>query len=416
METIKIAYIQPIGGASGDMLLGSLIDAGLPPESLRRELAKIPVTGYDIEAATETRAEMRGVHLQIRLTNRARHSPAQLLQALTDSALAPPVKDRAAQTLRALWQAEARVHGQPPDALELEELGSIDTLLDVAGVCYGLHELGIAEVYAAPLVLGEPAPPRRPGGYSNPAPATLELVAAAAAPVAADTPAHAGAGELTTPTGAALITTLARFQRPAFSVQRVGIGLGAKDPPGFANALRLWLGEIQRPDPTPPSAAMDTLLRPADVTLLETNLDDATGLTLGHAQESLFALGALDVWLTPVQMKKNRPGAVLSALVPRTLEQAAVALILRETPTLGVRARPADRYVAHRQSITIETGFGPASVKIKSLPSPDGPPQPVSAAPEPDDCRRIAAETGIPFQEIYHRAAEAARQQLLQGI
>ena len=404
MDTIKIAYIQPIGGASGDMLLGALVDAGLPPESLRRELAKLPVTGYAIEAAAETRAEMRGTHLQIRLTNRARHSPAQLLQALTDSDLAPPVKDQAAQTLRALWQAEARVHGQPPDALELEELGSIDTLLDVAGVCYGLHQLGIAEVYAAPLVLGEPAPPRRPGGYSNPAPATLELIAAAAAPVAADTPA---------PTGAALITTLAQFHRPAFSLQRVGIGLGAKNPPGFPNALRLWLGEIQRPDPTPPSAAMETLFRPADVTLLETNLDDATGLTLGHAQESLFALGALDVWLTPVQMKKNRPGAVLSALVPRQLEQAAVALILRETPTLGVRARPADRYVAHRQSITIETGFGPASVKIKSLPSPDGPPTPVSAAPEPDDCRRIAAATGIPFQEIYHRAAEAARQQLL---
>ena len=413
LDTIKIAYIQPIGGASGDMLLGALVDAGLPPEALRRELAKLPVTGYAIEAAAETRAEMRGTHLQIRLTNRARHSPAQLLQALADSGLAPPVKDQAAQTLRALWQAEARVHGQPPDALELEELGSIDTLLDIAGVCYGLHQLGIAEVYAAPLVLGEPAPPRRPGGYSNPAPATLELIAAAAAPVAADTPAHAGAGELTTPTGAALITTLARFHRPAFSLQRVGIGLGAKNPPGFPNALRLWLGEIQRPNPSPPNAGMDTLFRPADVTLLETNLDDATGLTLGHAQESLFALGALDVWLTPVQMKKNRPGAVLSALVPRQLEQAAVALILRETPTLGVRARPADRYVAHRQSITIETGFGPASVKIKSLPSPDGPPQPISAAPEPDDCRRIAAATGIPFQEIYHRAAEAARQQLL---
>ena len=142
--------------------------------------------------------------------------------------------------------------------------------------------------------------------------------------------------------------------------------------------------------------------------LLETNLDDAPGLVLGYAQERLFALGALDVWHTPVQMKKNRPGAVLSALVPKHLEAAAVELILRETPTLGIRSRPVDRYVADRHSVSIDTEFGEVSVKVKSL---DG--SPVSVAPEPDDIRRIAAESGVPFQEVYQRVADSARRKLL---
>ena len=421
---MRIVYIQSIGGASGDMLLGALVDAGLSLELLRRELAKLPVDGYSLDAAEETRCEIRGIHLKVNLEDRTRYSPAVLLRTVETSPLDPAVKEQASEVLRTLWKAEARVHGEPEEALELEELGSVDTLVDVVGFCVGLRELGVDEVYAAPLVLGEPSPSRRPGGYSNPAPATLEIIAASGAPVAADTPAHAGAGELTTPTGAALITTLSEFRRPAFSIQKTGIGLGTKDPPGFPNALRVWLGETadapQHPHPgpllySPPQRGRETegegiqgIFQPASVVLLETNLDDAPGLVLGYAQERLFALGALDVWHTPVQMKKNRPGAVLSALVPPRLEQAAVELILRETPTLGIRSRLVDRYVAHRHSLTIETELGPVSVKVKSL---DG--SPVSAAPEPDDCRRIAIETGLPFQEVYQRVAEASRRQLL---
>ena len=418
---MKVAYIQSIGGASGDMLLGALVDAGLPLDVLRSELAKLPVGGYAIDAAEETRCEVRGAHLKVRLEDRTRHSPAALLRAVADSGLASAVKEQAGEVLRALWRAEARVHGEAEEALELEELGSVDTLVDVVGFCAGLRELGVEKVYAAPLALGESSPPRRIGGYSNPAPATLELIAATGAPVAADSPAHAGAGELTTPTGAALITTLAEFRRPAFSVQRVGVGLGTKDPPGFPNALRIWLGEAAelrsaRPNshaPLPETTGISDVFQPASVVLLETNLDDAPGLVLGYAQERLFALGALDVWHTPVQMKKNRPGSVLSALVPPHLEQAAVELILRETPTLGIRSRPVDRYVARRHSVTIETALGPVSVKVKSLASGNGDLEPFSAAPEPDDCRRIAIETGLPFQEVYRQAAESARQQLL---
>ena len=409
---MKIAYIQSIGGASGDMLLGALVDAGLPMERLRSELAKLPISGYGIEAVEETRCEMRGTHLRVHLENRTRHSPSVLLRAVEETNLDVSIKDRATQVLRELWRAEARVHGQPAESVELEELGSVDTLVDVVGFCIGLRELGIDSVFTAPLVLGESTPPRRPGGYSNPAPATLELIAASGAHVAADSPAHAGAGELTTPTGAALITTVAEFERPEFSVRSVGVGLGTKDPPGFANALRIWLGETAqdnwREPFQVPEGGMANIFRPSNVVLLETNLDDASGLVLGYTQERLFALGALDVWHTPVQMKKNRPGVVLSAMVPAQLEEAAVELILRETPTLGVRSRSADRYVANRQNVSIESDLGLVSVKVKSLGGTA-----VSASPEPDDCRRIAVESGLPFQEVYQRVAEAARQQLL---
>ncbi len=407
---MKIAYIQSIGGASGDMLLGALVDAGLPMETLRSELGKLPVGGYDIAASEETRCEVRGTHLKVRLEDRSRYSPVDLLRAVDDSGLAPAVKMRAAEVLHALWQAEARVHGEPAESLELEELGSVDTLVDVVGFCIGLRELEVEEVYSAPLILGEPSPPGKTGGYSNPAPATLELIAAAGAPVAGDSPVHAGAGELTTPTGAALIASLAEFRRPAFSVTQIGVGLGTKNPAEFPNALRVWLGQSEAAASTAPNTVgegMSRIFRPADAVLLETNLDDAPGLALGYAQERLFSLGALDVWHTPVQMKKSRPGAVLSALVPPELELAAVELILRETPTLGIRSRRVDRYVAERRTIPIETEFGPVSAKVKSLEG-----SAVSAAPEPEDCRRIAIETGLPFQEVYQRVSEAARQLL----
>ncbi|PKB58544.1 MAG: hypothetical protein BZY83_06585 [SAR202 cluster bacterium Casp-Chloro-G2] len=254
------------------------------------------------------------------------------------------------------------------------------------------------------MVIGNSSPPRRAGGYSNPAPATLELIAATGATVAAENPMYERAGELTTPTGAALITTLAAFNRPAFAVDRVGLGLGTKDPAEFPNALRVWLGETAPAE----QAGPDLGVQQGQVVLLETNLDDVSGLVLGYTQERLFAIGALDVWHTPVQMKKNRPGVVLSALVPKDIERDASELILRETPTLGIRTRLVDRYVAGREMVTIQTGLGPVAVKVKML---DG--QAIGASPEPDDVRRIALETGTPFQEVYQRTSEEARRQLL---
>ena len=398
---MRIAYIQPIGGASGDMMLGALTDLGMPIEHLEAELDKLNVGGYRLEARQETRCEMRGTYLKVDLEDQTRHSPKQLLETVAGSSLSESVKDRSSQVLNALWAAECRVHGETQDILELEELGSVDTLVDVVGSAIGFEYLEVSGIHAGPLVIGNATPPRWAGGYSNPAPATLELIAAAGAPVVGDKPMYEDAGELTTPTGAALITTLADFSRPAFNVDRVGLGLGTKDPAGFPNALRVWLADVAQAEAT--SSVIQ-----GEVVLLETNLDDVSGLVLGYTQERLFAIGALDVWNTPIQMKKNRPGTILSVLVPKSKEREASELILRETPTLGIRTRPVDRYVADRKMVTIETSLGPVTVKFKLL---DG--VAISAAPEPEEVRRIALETGTPFQEVYQRTTEAARRELL---
>ena len=398
------AYFQSIGGASGDMLLAACLDAGAPLEMVVRELDKLGFSGYSLQSAPAIRREVRGAHLSVSLDQvpPELHSltPRAQLDAVAASTLSETVKARASSVLSALWKAEARVHGEPESTLELEELGTLDTLIDVVGVAVCLEHLGVEQVFAAPLVLGEAQPPRWPNGYSNPAPATLELVAMATAPTVADRPIHHGAGELTTPTGAAILTTLARFERPAMSISRIGVGLGTRDPENFPNAVRLWLGQVAG---NPSGAAL------SQVVLLETNLDDATGEMLGYVHERLFAIGALDVWHTPIQMKKNRPGVLLSALVPQDLEPAAADLILAETPTLGVRTRLVDRHVAARESRSMSTDLGTVSVKIKSLRG-----RPVSVSPEFDDCRRIALESGLPLPGVLQRVTEQARRQFLE--
>ena len=403
---MRIAYFQPIGGASGDMMLGALTDLGMPIEHLEEQLSKLNVGGYRLEARQETRCEMRGTYLKVELEDRTRYSPKQLLETVEGSALSQTVRDRSCQVLKALWKAESRVHGEPQDVLELEELGSVDTLVDVVGSSIGFEYLAVEGFHSAPLVIGNSSPARRAGGYSNPAPATLELISSAGARVTGENPMYAQAGELTTPTGAALITSLAAFNRPALAVDGVGIGLGTKDPAEFSNALRVWLGETSDSGQAEADAA--TGAQHGQVVLLETNLDDVSGLVLGYTQERLFAIGALDVWNTPIQMKKNRPGTVLSALVPKDKEREASEVILRETPTLGIRTRRVDRYVAGREVVSIQTDLGAIDVKVKLLEG-----KAISAAPEPDEVRRIALETGKPFQEVYQRATEEARRQLL---
>ena len=396
---MRVAYIQSIGGASGDMLLAALVDLGFDLESLRRELAKLDMTGYEITTEQQWRREVRGTKLSVMVPDKTRYSPRGLSETVRNSGLSKETKAKAERVLSTLWRAEARVHGEAEEALELEELGSLDTMVDVVGVLAGLAYLGVERVYAAPLVLGAAEPPRWPGGYPNPAPATLELVAMAEAPVAADRAIYQGAGELTTPTGAALITTLATFERPAMSVGSIGVGLGTKDPENFPNVLLVWLGE----ETGSPAAG-----KQGEIVMLETNLDDVPGVVLGYTQERLFALGALDVWYTDIQMKKNRPGVILSVLVPQELEAPACELILRETPTLGVRTRPVERYIAQRSSVSMETEMGVISVKVKYLAG-----EAVSAAPEYEDCRTIALKTGIPYQEVYRQAVEQARRQFL---
>ena len=403
---MRAAYIQSVGGASGDMLLGALLDAGVSLDTIEKVIDALGLTGVSVATKPDVRCEVRGTRALVDVSAAKRYSPQQMLDTVAHAAgLSEGVRSQAMGALNALFDAEARVHGHDRAAVHLDELGTADTLVDVVGVAAGLEHLAVERVYASPLVLGEATGPRRPGGYSNPAPATLEIIAASKAPIAPERPIYAGVGELTTPTGAALIATLAEFRQPAMALDRIGVGIGGKDPAAFPNVVRLWLGDIAGTDlrSEPGGDGQSPLARWQDnVILLETNLDDATGEQLGFAMEMLFEAGALDVWHTPIQMKKNRPGVLLSALAPASLESRMAAVFLRHTPTLGVRVRPVGRYVAERDVVTVETEYGPIRVKRKWLGG-----ELVSQSPEYDDVAQAVREWGVGWGDVVESANQA---------
>lgn len=391
---MRIAYFQSIGGASGDMLLGALLDAGLPLEHLQQSLKALPLPEHSLSIQQVQRGHLTATLLDVRIPGeRLGLAPQELLDSVDGSALANRVKERSLSVLNALFEAERRVHREGEGDVHLHELGSADTLIDVVGTVSGLEYLGVEHVASSPLVVGR-RQPDRPRKYPVPAPATLELAAMAGAPVEIrESVSH----EMTTPTGAALLTVLADFQTPPqLTLQRVGYGAGRTDLPGMPNVTSVWLCEAAHPAGDP-------------VVLLETNIDDAQGVLMGYTQERLFALGALDVWITPIQMKKNRPGVVLSALVPVALQEEAVETVLRETPTLGVRVRPVQRQTAHRETVPFHSKYGVVAVKVKYLDE-----RPVSVAPEYEDCRRLALDLGVPLQELYQQVLTEARALLVE--
>ena len=377
----EVLYLDLFSGAAGDMLLGALIDLGLPLEVLQAELGKMDLSGYELEAERQMRAGISGTRLHVRDLARAqpaRHLP-HIRRLLEGSRLSPTVQAKSLAVLERLARAEARVHGVPVEEVHFHEIGAVDTLVDVVGFIAGLEHLGVERVYASSVPLGSGFVQTEHGLLPVPAPATAALLAESGAPVRP----HPAQTEILTPTAAALLAELAAFGLPPMRVRAVGYGFGEKEFP-WPNAVRAWLGEREE------AAARET------VYLIECNLDDATGEVLGYAMERLFAAGALDVWFTPVQMKKNRPGVVLSALTRPEGADALAAVILRETPTLGVRMRPVERVVADRREARVETEWGAVRVKEKWL---DG--RRVAASPEYEDCARIARERGIPLQDVY---------------
>ena len=376
------------------MLLAALLDAGLSLDHLRAELGKLPVQGYALEAQEGQRGAIRGTHLKVSLNEEAKgpYTPQELLDWVKESSLPTLVKEQGAAVLGRLAQAESRAHRQPSDQVRLHELGSLDTLIDVIGFAIGLHLLGVERVYASPLPAGAGWVRSEHGMLPVPAPATLELVAMAGAPLMPLPPGAESPGELVTPTGAAIITALASFISPPLSVERVGYGLGSRDTSPFPNAVGLWLGAVSNDPPVGESV------------LLETNVDDASPELLGYTQERLLEAGARDVWFTPIQMKKNRPGVLVSVLAPPHLQHAMAELLLRETPTLGVRFRPAYRYEAEREVVSVETSLGTVAVKVKRLGG-NG----TGISPEYEECRRIALARGLPLQEVFQRVTEEAR-------
>ena len=380
------------------MALGAIVDAGVPFSDLEREVRKIGVGGFSLTARRTRRGGVTGTLVSVDLDE---DSPRGLgwqdfAGMIDGSALEPAVARRSRDVLRRLAEAEAAVHGTTIDDTRLHELGTLDTIVDVVGSVAGLDLLQVERVYCSALPSGSGTVKSEHGPLPVPAPATAALLAMASAPVTPPPNGAVDAGEMVTPTGAAILTSLATFRQPSLTLERVGYGLGSRESTQYPNVLALWLGEETG------------MAYTNDNTLIETNVDDMGGNLMGYLYERLFEMGARDVWFTPIQMKKNRPGTMISAIVPSELESRAVDLIMRESSTLGVRVRPLARYEAERAVVEVDTSLGRVEVKVKRIGGRD-----VSVAPEYESCRRIALEKGLPLKDVYGVVQREADQALL---
>ena len=380
--------------------MGALVDAGVPIDELKRALNRLNVTGYIFAHQPAQRGGVSGTLVSVLLDEDGSRPRTwqEFLRIVQESGLPTKVVERSCAVFRRLAEAEAKVHRTTVEEIHLHELGTLDTLVDVVGSILGLDLLGVGPVYSSPFPSGSGVIHGAHGALPAPSPATSALFCMAGAPVVPPPGNAHDAGEMVTPTGAAILTTLATFRQPAMNLERVGYGLGSRESPHYPNALALWLGEEM--------VAAYT----SDLTLIETNVDDMTGELLGYVQECLFELGARDVWFTPIQMKKNRPATMLSAIVPLDLESRAITLIMRETSTLGVRVRPLTRYEAERETVDVETSLGRIPVKVKRMGGRN-----VGLSPEYETCRRIAMERGLPLQEVYRIVQREAEDRLLAG-
>ncbi|NOK60220.1 MAG: nickel pincer cofactor biosynthesis protein LarC [Chloroflexi bacterium AL-W] len=396
-----VIYFDCFSGISGDMALGALLDMGLSLEDLRDELNKLPVDGWEIRAERGMRAYLAGTRALVHAPEQPVHRHlADVRTIIESSTLAPGIKTQSLHVFTLLAQAEAAVHGVAIDEVHFHEVGALDAIVDIVGVVIGLHLLGVEQVYASPLPLGSGWVWAAHGQLPIPAPAVMNLVAAVQAPTVPDeTPT-----ELVTPTGAALLAGLATFRRPPLRVTHVGYGLGKRDL-DRPNALRVWLGTTNKKSPLT-GDHLNTLsvddTHAHRVVLLETNIDDQSAEQLAFVVEQLFATGALDVWQTPIYMKKNRAGILLSVLVSEALEESATSLLMRETTTLGVRRRIVERSVCEREEVTVTTALGAVRVKQKLWHN-----QLLGAAPEYEDCRRLAQQHDLPLRHVYQLVYDA---------
>ena len=413
---MKIAYLDTPSGISGDIFLGCLLDAGWPLERLRAmvEALHLPPGSWRVDAQPVMKGPLRATLAVVEVTEGDAHRHLSDIAAIIRAGDLPPVvQERAIAVFTRLAEAEARVHNTTPEQIHFHEVGSLDAIVDIVGVCAGLHELGIERLHASPLPLGHGWAQTQHGRIPLPAPATLELLAAAGAPTV---PAP-GAGELVTPTGAALLAELADFFQPRMTLQRIGYGAGRKEF-AWPNVARLWIGEAggarrsakkreehEEHEENPLSSAQSASSAfHSGLVVIETNIDDMNPELYEPVRERLFAAGALDVWTTAIGMKKGRPGTLLSLLAAAEKEIELARLILRETTTLGVRVYPVHRHIAERKFHTVETLYGPVQVKVKLL---DG--APVGVKPEFDDCKRLADTVGVPVRMVYEAALAAAQ-------
>lgn len=392
---MKIAYFDCIAGASGDMILGALVDAGVPLIALQQRLAALKLDEFELKAEKVVKNGFSATKVDVVIHEHHQHEQghhhhhgrhlSDIEALIRQSELDASIQERAMGMFRRLAEVEAGIHNAPVENVHLHEVGGVDTIVDVTGALIGLDELGIEQVYASPLPLGRGFVQGAHGQIPLPAPATVALLQGI--PVTGSDIEK----ELVTPTGAVILSTLASGfgPIPAMRLGAVGYGAGGRDLP-IPNVIRLLLGEQDPPT---------TLERLA---LLETNIDDSNPEIFGYVMEKLLAAGALDVFFTPIQMKKNRPATLLSTLCRPPDVDELETILLTETSTLGIRRQWVERRCLERFSETLQTRYGPIRVKIARLH--DGA---TKRAPEYDDCRRAAETHNVPLREVYAAALAA---------
>jgi hypothetical protein len=388
---MKIAYFDCFSGASGNMILGALLDAGLVPDRWQAELEKLHVTGYEIVLESVQRRGLHGTHVQVKVTEEqpVRHLH-HIQEILTASDLPEPVKNRSLAIFTRLAEAEARVHGTSVKEVHFHEVGAVDAIVDVVGAVLGLFLLSVDQVYVSPIHVGRGTVKSAHGTLPVPAPATLELlkeVTIYGRNIEA---------ELVTPTGAAILTTLAEAlaNAPPMRATQIGYGAGTRELP-IANLLRVTIGE---------TASNVTGYQEDVVTLIETNIDDMNPEWYEHVMARLLEAGALDVFLTPIQMKRNRPAVQLSIIAAADREADLLQIVFDETTTIGVRTSQMRRRKLERQTVNVDTPYGPVQVKLAQRGG-----KILNISPEYRDCQRIAQEQHVPIKEVYQAALQAAR-------
>ena len=384
---MKQAYLDCFSGISGDMFVGALLDVGLPLERLFADLKKIPLGFYEFKRTRALRGHLVGTRVEIRVPGKQPSRKLRDIEALIrDSELSAGVKERALEVFSRLAEAEGKLHNMPPEQVHFHEVGAVDAILDIVGACIGLEFLEISQLTCSPVNVGSGCVQAAHGTLPVPAPASLELLK--------DLPIYSSGvdGELVTPTGAALISTLATGfgPIPPMRVERIGYGAGAREIPGHPNLARLLLGESAEPVRVRDGAPGDEV-----VSVIEANVDDMSPQLYGYFIDQALAAGALDVTCTPIQMKKDRPGILLSVLCTPEKGDALAQMLFEQTTTIGVRIYEARRKILERELVSIQTPYGAVNVKVAKR---DG--KVLNVAPEYEDCRRLASEKGVPLKQV----------------
>jgi len=414
---MRIAYLDVLAGISGDMTLGALVDAGVSLDAIREELEKIPMHGWQIEAVPCSKSGIAGTQVKVSLhEHHHQHegheghdhhhhhhgrSCKELVDLIEGSSLDPEVVEQSTAILWRVADAEAKIHSTTRDAVHFHELGGLDSIVDIVGAVVGFRLLGVDEIVCSPLPISHGFVDCAHGRLPVPAPATTELMKGFPTfPVDVD-------GETVTPTGAALATSLAnRFgEAPAMTIEAIGYGCGQKDWPGMPNVLRLLVGERSgaMPGIEGGEGTWGALIGDR-INVIEANLDDMSPELFPRVVERAFEAGAADVWMTPIYMKKGRPGTQLSVAASPEATEAVAAVVLEESTSFGVRISNWERRCLPREKVEVETPYGPIGIKIGKIGD-----RQVTCSAEYEDCARAAREHGVPLKEVYAAAMDAAR-------